>query len=250
MKTSRQWRMALTLVDVLMIVATLCLAVLLLSVAIVNGEKPRKPRNRRDMLHCRNMLHQIGVAMYMYADMNGGFYPHHSPSAGRDEPGGHRSTDSLALLYPDIIPDLGAFRCPLTEDQPQIVIWKERGVGGKPVVRSKRFGKVKGSTFVRSRREQSSYGYDDRIGLRNVHPQMPVAADMDGSSVANEGRQTANHDGGQNVLFYDTHVDWKSVNVWVNVDRSDNFVVNEFGGGDTDSWISRDEDSYIGTNAP
>jgi len=46
-------------------------------------------------------------------------------------------------------------------------------------------------------------------------------------------------------------VGWKSVNTWKNPikrggkEEADNYYDNEFDGGDTDSWISRDDDTYM-----
>jgi len=52
---------------------------------------------------CMNNLHQLGFALMVYQNDHGEF-----PSTGR--PGD--SAGSLALLYPDYVPDLRLFRCP------------------------------------------------------------------------------------------------------------------------------------------
>jgi len=222
----------------------------ILAAMIMPALSAARERGRRTS--CTNNLHQIGTALYMYTDENGGFYPYHGPKDGASEPGGHRSTDSLALIYPDLIATPESFRCPSTNDNPQIVVWEEQFSDGTPRTRSKRFGQGTGTSFERKKSFQSSYGYDDRMGYRNVYPRTPVAADMDGSSVIDPGTATANHKGGQNVLFYDTSVVWKSVNTWNNPikrssgnEEADNFYDDDFGGGDTDSWISRDDDTYM-----
>ena len=99
----------------------------------------------------------------------------------------------------------------------------------------------------------SSYGYDRTIGSKNVNPMMPVAADMDGTSVTNPGTVTANHRGGQNVLFYDGHAKWMQVNTWDNNGFMDNFYAADIAPayepdppvgiithyGDTDAYIQR-----------
>jgi len=160
--------------------------------------------------------------MYVYSGSNGEVYPYVDSS----DP-----LDSLAWLYPEYIPAIPVFRCISTGDQPTITV--EKNNDGTP----------KSKTFGKDSPNWSSYGYDNRTGFRNVDPMMPVAADMDGSSVVNPQSATANHQGGQNVLFYDTHVAWKSVNTWGNPhigeDESDNFFEDDHGGGDTDCYISR-----------
>lgn len=203
-------------------------------------------RERGRQASCKNNLHNIGQAVFLYSDSNGGFYPFHSPKNGASEPEGHRTTDSLALLYPDLIPTLETFRCLSTNDGPQITVWMAKFSDDTKYVRSKRFGHFVDDDptkdFKRDTAEQCSYGYDDRVGYRNVDPVMPIVADMDGSSVIDSRSPTANHKGGQNVLFYDTHVLWKNVNTWSNRDIADNYYEDELGGGDTDAWISRDDD--------
>jgi prepilin-type processing-associated H-X9-DG protein len=76
---------------------------------------------------------------------------------------------------------------------------------------------------------------------------------MDGSSVTNPDSPTANHKSGQNVLFYDGHATWKSVNTWANSafpkDSSgnrepDNYFIHEYPNADgtfpdTDACMSR-----------
>jgi hypothetical protein len=62
----------------------------------------------------------------------------------------------------------------------------------------------------------------------------PIAADMDGTSVTNPESPTANHRGGQNVLFFDFHVAWKSVNTWDNAGKADNYYDDDHHNHDND----------------
>jgi len=171
--------------------------------------------------HCKNNLHQIGIAIVTYSESNDEFYP----NAGA----GTTATDSLALLYPDYIQSPASFRCKSTDDRPEF----SEIAGG---------GTVKTYEFGTDAPTWTSYGYDDDTGFRNPEMMMPIAADMDGTSVTNPNSATANHRKGQNVLFYDSHVNWSSVNTWDNpkfpTDEADNYYVSEYG-GDSDAYIAR-----------
>ena len=41
------------------------------------------------------------------------------------------------------------------------------------------------------------------------------------------------------MLFYDTHVAWKSVNTWDNRGFADNYYTDDLGGGDSDAYVRR-----------
>jgi len=182
-------------------------------------QRAREEARKKD---CMNNLHNIGTSMITYSLSNHESYPYYNSN---------NATDSLALLYPNYLPTIPIFRCKSTSDQPKITVEKYDD------------GSIKSRRFGTTAPEWSSYGYDHRIGFRNVDPMTPIAADMDGSSVTKPQSATANHLGGQNVLFYDGHVDWRSVNTWGNPlldnDVSDNFFDDEHGGGDSDSYITR-----------
>ena len=232
-----------TLVELLVVIAIISILAGMLLPALSSA------RERGRQASCKNNLHNIGLGIIQYRETNGEFYPYHAPAAGDD----HSPTDSLALLYPDLISTEETFRCLSSNDTPGIVVWEDNysDTDGTPWIRSKRFGSDESGTFARDKTHQSSYGYDDRVSFRSASENMPIVADMDGSSVLKRKSPTANHDGGQNVLFFGLHVRWKTVNTWQNEeDVSDNYYDDDLGGGDTDAWISREVSSDDDTPIP
>ena len=218
-----------TLIELLVVIAIIGILASMLLPALQRAREEARKTN------CKSNLHQIGTAMYIYSGPNDEFYPAQRPYLDGTTLDPHNATDSLALLYPDYIPTVEIFRCPSTSDQPKITIVTGEFSDETKFIRRKHFGDA--------RPEWSSYGYDDELGFRDVDPMAPIAADMDGSSVISAQAASANHKGGQNVLFYDGHVDWKQVNTWGNPllaeGTVDNFFVDDHGGGDSDSYISR-----------
>lgn len=202
-----------TLIEMLVVIAIISILAGLLLPAL------QAARERARQAACKNNLYNIGKACYLYAETNSEFYPYSENTV---------CTDSLALLYPDLIPTQPSFRCPSTSDRPEIEISDI----------DTEFGKTKNKSFL-DKPGWTSFAYDKEVGFRTVDPMTPVAADMDGTSVANPQSTTSNHRGGQNVLFYDTHVDWKAVNTWKNGAKDDNFYEEDCGGGDTDSFLRR-----------
>lgn len=174
-------------------------------------------RHVHGMQPCTANLSQIGKAVYLYAENNGGYCPFLADRA---------ATDSLALIYPDYLTTPSVFRCPQSKDQPSLGI----RVDSELKVINRRFGR---------KPAWSSYGYDPEMDPRAASSLQPIIADMDGSSVASPASSTANHDGGQNVLYFDTHVGWKTTNVWDNHGIADNIFTPDLGGGDTDTFIRR-----------
>ena len=97
---------------------------------------------------------------------------------------------------------------------------------------------------------RSSYGYDQSIQFGSANVDQPICADMDGSSVTNPTSHTANHKGGQIVLFVDGHVDWTNVNTWDNDGEADNMFTDDISSSDTDTdaWVKdhgSDADTYV-----
>ena len=207
---------SLTLIEMLVVIAIIGILAAMLMPALQRAREEGRKKS------CVNNLKRIGTAMYMYSGSNNEFHPYDTSS---------HATDSMGLLYPSYIEIIRIFRCISTTDRPEVTVYKHPD------------GTLGRRSFGSTSPTWSSYGYDHKTGLRNVSAMTPIVADMDGSSVTKPRSATANHQGGQNVLFYDTHVDWKAVNTWGNPqldnDASDNFFTNDHGGGDTDSYISR-----------
>jgi prepilin-type processing-associated H-X9-DG protein len=205
-------RKAMTLIDVLAVIAAVLLLVFIWQAGYV-----RTGPGHTHVSLCMGNLGQIGKAVYLYAESNGEFYPAFT---------GRSASDSLALLYPDYVDSTKMFKCPSTKDAPKLAIIKGRD---RKVI-DRRFKPAP---------QWSSYGYDAEISFRTATALQPIAADMDGSSVASPGAHTANHGNGQNILFYDTHVGWKSVNTWNNGGVDDNIFTPDLVGEDTDTFIRR-----------
>ena len=216
---------SLTLIDVLVVIVLVAIMALIL--LKIHPWRRRESHGLGHTYSCLNNLKNISVAMHIWSHLHDEFYPY-------DAQNPQYSTDSLALLYPDMLPTAQIFRCPSTEDSPSISIGP---LDANKVPTYKSFG--------RGRPTWSSYGYDNKVGriLRNIDVMRPISGDMDGSSVIDSNSATANHRGGQNLLFYDGHAAWKSVNTWT---PRDNIVDNIFT-MDTDAFGSDSDaaDVYI-----
>ena len=237
MRRLRNWLDSFTLIEMLVVIAIISLLAGMLLPAL------QRARESARQAKCKNNLSQIGKGIYMYSDSNGEFYPYYGVPTGEPK----EVTDSLALIYPEYVPAVMVFKCPSTGDKPNIeTYWDTTSTPN--VLKWKRFGTLAveddfTSAFSWDSPNWCSYGYDDRIGFRSIDPNMPIAADMAGKFASDPNlMHQDNHRGGQNVLFFDTHVAWMSVNTWDNIGYADNYYeehANAESRGDTDAYIQR-----------
>lgn len=89
----------------------------------------------------------------------------------------------------------------------------------------------------------SSYGYDVRVvpsaGLNHV-----IMADMDGSYATSPEKSAQNHAEGQNILFVDGHVAWRTGN-FVSNDPEDNVFAEAYKPGSITQGWHADTDSFM-----
>jgi len=205
---------AFTLIELLVVLAILGILAGLLLPALARARE----QGRRSS--CLNNLSQIGKATLLYAEVNEGSHPYVRDASQEEQ----YSTSSLALLYPTYLEAVDVFRCPSSSDDPVIV-------GCVPGVQSGVFGVGRG---------QPSYGFDDTVERRIANHKTPVSADMDGTSIMQPKSPTANHDAGQNVLYYDGHAAWSTSN-YCGQDKNDQIFQADGDdiSPDADTWITR-----------
>ena len=166
---------------------------------------------------CKSNLGQIGKALAYYESDYRCF-----PYASWDTP---NPSSSLSLLYPEYTSiNVNLFKCPSTEDTPEINITV---LAGGNMSRMSTFGAYP---------KQPSYGYDHRTNPRKCASDHAICADMDGSAI-DPYSQTSNHRNGQNVLYLDGHVGWRMTNYASNNCEDNIYTADGTWGVDTDSII-------------
>ena len=244
----RKWLSAFTLIELLVVIAIIAILAGMLLPALARARE----EGRRAV--CKSNLGQLAKAATAYSEPNGDFWPTYTSTTwtdGATSIGAINGEDSgkcaLALLYPAYVDAVKVFACPSTEHDP--IFYMEADTTGTGTATS--YHKFFGIHTFPNQFNCTSYGYDEETHFRDITPSTAMAADMDGSSSTHPDTETADHDSGQNVMYFDSHVSWKSTNYASN-DPLDNIYANTknddgvLWGADTDAAINRTD----GDNPP
>ena len=174
----RLWK-GFTLIELLVVIAIIAILAGMLLPALARAREDARKAV------CKSNLKQVGLAVNMYSNDYEECYPTKGWNAGSAV--ATRALGSLTLLYDQYISAKKIFKCPSTDDNPK--------------------GLTTTTTLTPT---MCSYAYDSQKQILS-DPGTAITSDKNrtNSTSPNTTRNSTNHDNtGQNILFYDGHVEW------------------------------------------